>query len=50
MCQHFSALSQDTLSPELPIIFPLPFRALPTADQEEAVEEQPGLQQLLAWT
>lgn len=50
MRQHFSALSQGTLSPELPIIFPLPLRAVPSVDQEEAAEEQPGLQQLPAWT
>lgn len=50
MCQHFSALFQETLSSKLPTILPLPLRAVPTTDQEEAVGEQPGLQHLPAWT
>lgn len=38
------------LKPRVPHHLPFPFRAVPTADQEEAVEKQPGLWQLPAWT
>lgn len=40
---------QDTLSPAISI-FPLPLKAVRTANQEDAGEEQSSLQQLPAWT